>query len=42
MKRWVCLLIGLVACFSAFAQFDHEHAAWDALVRKHVRWLPDN
>jgi uncharacterized protein DUF547 len=42
MKRWVCLLIGLVACFSTFAQFDHEHAAWDALVKKHVRWLPDN
>lgn len=22
--------------------FDHQYAAWDALLRKHVRWLPDN
>jgi hypothetical protein len=21
--------------------FDHGHAAWDALLKKHVRWLPD-
>ncbi len=21
---------------------DHRHAAWDALLKKHVRWLPDN
>jgi hypothetical protein len=21
---------------------DHNHAAWDALLKKHVRWLPDN
>ncbi len=28
---------------AAFAQgsFDHEHAAWSALLKKHVRWLPD-
>jgi hypothetical protein len=27
-----------------FAQqaFDHSHAAWDALLKQHVRWLPDN
>jgi hypothetical protein len=27
-----------------FAQqnFDHGYAAWDGLVKKHVRWLPDN
>jgi hypothetical protein len=24
------------------AQFDHAHAAWDTLLKKHVRWLPDN
>jgi len=22
--------------------FDHQYAAWDALLKKHVRWLPDN
>jgi len=22
--------------------FDHRYAAWDALLRQHVRWLPDN
>lgn len=21
--------------------FDHDHAAWDALLKRHVRWLPD-
>jgi hypothetical protein len=42
MKRWWLFLLALVASGSAFAQFDHGHAAWDALVRKHVRWLPDN
>jgi hypothetical protein len=26
----------------AQAQFDHSYAGWDALVKKHVRWLPDN
>jgi len=27
-----------------FAQqaLDHSHAAWDALLKQHVRWLPDN
>ena len=22
--------------------FDHQYTAWDALLRKHVKWLPDN
>jgi hypothetical protein len=28
---------------SAFAQttFDHQYAGWNALVKKHVKWLPD-
>jgi len=26
---------------AAAQAFDHEHAAWDALLKKHVRWLPD-
>lgn len=25
----------------AQAPFDHSYAAWDALLKKHVRWLPD-
>ncbi|TNF62541.1 MAG: DUF547 domain-containing protein [Burkholderiales bacterium] len=25
----------------AQAGFDHGHAAWNALLRRHVRWLPD-
>lgn len=31
-----------VAPLGAHAQaFDHGYAAWDALLKKHVRWLPD-
>jgi hypothetical protein len=26
----------------AQAAFDHNYPAWDALLKKHVRWLPDN
>ncbi|WP_280151086.1 DUF547 domain-containing protein [Piscinibacter sp. XHJ-5] len=40
--RTLMLLLGLLASAGAWAQFDHGHAAWDALLRKHVRWLPDN
>ncbi len=38
------LLFALVGIKNAGAQgaFDHSYAAWDALVKKHVRWLPDN
>ena len=32
----------LLLCGLAQAQYDHNHAGWDALVKKHVRWLPDN
>ena len=38
-------LLGLMAALAAVrapAQtFDHGYAAWDALLKKHVRWLPD-
>jgi hypothetical protein len=41
MKRlWVLLLLLLSGL--AQAQFDQGHAAWDGLLNKHVRWLPDN
>ena len=40
-----CLTAALFAlAFSgpASAQFDASYARWDSLVKKHVRWLPDN
>ncbi len=47
MKRFTIFLIAAAAIFhwagAAFAQgFDHNYAAWDAQVKKHVKWLPDN
>ncbi len=47
MKRLTTFLITILAVFTftgaAFAQaFDHSYAAWDAQVKKHVKWLPDN
>ena len=27
---------------AAQAQFDHAYVAWDALLKRHVQWLPDN
>jgi len=41
MKRLLVLLLVLLSGL-AQAQFDHGHAAWDGLLKKHVRWLPDN
>ena len=43
MKFIRTLLLALCALVSgaASAQFDHGYTAWDALVKKHVRWLPD-
>jgi hypothetical protein len=41
LRAWLCALLLLCAA-PAWAQFDHSHAAWNALARKHVRWLPDN
>jgi hypothetical protein len=47
MKRIASFLIAALAIFfwanSAFAQsFDHGYAQWDAQLKKHVKWLPDN
>ena len=38
------LFVGLLLLLSglAQAQFDHDHAAWDCLLKRHVTWLPDN
>lgn len=46
-RRFAIILIAIGAHFvwagAAFSQnFDHNYPAWDALVKKHVRWLPDN
>jgi hypothetical protein len=42
MKRLIALLLFFVAAFAQAQGFDHGYAAWDALVKKHVKWLPDN
>ncbi len=51
INRRVWMLAGTTALawqvLSARAQgtdgaFDHAYATWDALLKKHVRWLPDN
>ena len=38
-----CLFATLLLVLSglAQAQFDHGYAAWDGLLKAHVRWLPD-
>jgi Protein of unknown function, DUF547 len=47
LQRRAIISIALGAVFlppsPAFSQsFDHSYAAWDALLKKHVKWLPDN
>jgi len=42
MKRLVALLLLFVAALAQAQSFDHGYAAWDGLVKKHVKWLPDN
>ena len=39
MKYLFAFLITLLP-ISAFAAFDHSHAQWDVLTKKHVAWLP--
>ncbi len=36
------VLLALLVPTGAFAQADAGQAPWDALLKKHVRWLPDN
>jgi len=40
MNRFVLAALLLLASGAAPAAFDHTHAHWDALTRKHVTWLP--
>ena len=47
MKKFATFLIAISAIFywssTVFAQgFDHGYGAWDAQLKKHVKWLPDN
>ena len=42
LKRLLILIFVMLCVPGAHAQFDHGYAAWDTLVKKHVKWLPDN
>jgi Protein of unknown function, DUF547 len=47
LQRRALISIALSACMATssivFGQtFDHNYTAWEALLKKHVRWLPDN
>lgn len=44
LRRSILIALGtsLVAGPLHGQAFDHGYAAWDALLKKHVRWLPDN
>ena len=42
MKTLLLVLALLAAGLALAPAFDHSYAAWDALVKKHVKWLPDN
>jgi len=41
-RRWLSLAPAWVAAGAGAQAFDHAYAQWDALLKKHVRWLPDN
>jgi hypothetical protein len=41
-RHLLSLVPALWAARAAAQAFDHGHAAWDALLKKHVRWLPDD
>jgi hypothetical protein len=41
MKKMLTLFVALLLSGAALAQFDPGYAAWNGLLHKHVRWLPD-
>lgn len=41
MVRRRALLLSMWPLAAAAQAFDHEYAAWDALLKTHARWLPD-
>jgi Protein of unknown function, DUF547 len=42
LKFLFTLLLMVLTSLTQAQSFDHGYAAWDALLTKHVRWLPDN
>ena len=42
LKTWVLLIALAFSSTSFAADFDHNYSAWNALLAKHVKWLPDN
>jgi Skp family chaperone for outer membrane proteins len=42
MKRLIAVLLCVFAAFAQAQTFDHGYAMWDSLLKKHVKWLPDN
>jgi hypothetical protein len=42
MKTLIALFLAVIATLTQAQSFDHQYTAWDGLVKKHVRWLPDN
>ena len=40
-RQLLGLLPALGAVRAPAQSFDHAYASWDALLKKHVRWLPD-
>jgi hypothetical protein len=41
MRRWLTAIALFLAALPALAQFDHTHAAWTVLLKKHVALLGD-
>jgi Protein of unknown function, DUF547 len=42
VKNLFALILALFATLAQAQGFDHNYAAWDTMLKKHVRWLPDN
>jgi hypothetical protein len=42
LKTLLALVLAFVTSLVQAQGFDHGYVTWDALVKKHVRWLPDN
>jgi hypothetical protein len=42
LKFLIALLLLFLTTLAPAQSFDHGYASWDALLKKHVRWQPDN
>jgi Skp family chaperone for outer membrane proteins len=42
MKKLLTALLLFVAALAQAQTFDHGYSAWDSLLKKHVKWQPDN